>query len=983
MRSSAPSFLLCFLLFSAALLAQQSARSAREVYEGQTVTAVDLIANPHRDVEPLRASVAQQPGQPYSQEKVEASIFALQEKGGFAKVTVNVIPDVSGLRLNFLLEPAYYLGLIDFQGVTKTFSYTRLLQTVNLLDEDPYDAARLPPARAALLQFLKHNGYFQAKVDVASHIDDAHRLVNITFSVAMGKQARIGSVTLQGVADSEQFSLLHSTRSLRARFTGGLLKPGKPYSPGRVEAATKLIKRSLAEQHRLASKVHEIPPQYHAETNRVDVSFNVQVGPVVMIRTTGARFSSIPFMSGREMKKLIPIFSEGTIDADLVQEGQKNLVDCFQKKGFYDVKVTTDFEQQPDQVSLVYKIDRGKKHKVGRIAFRGNDNDRMPAKTLLPQLAIKPSHIWTHGSISQKLLRQSVDNLHAFYRDKGYEDVKITPLVAEHDPKIDVTFEINEGQQTLVDSIQVTGNHNVPQNQLAAPKGFELKAGAPFSARQLADDRNRISATYFERGYLNAEVKATVTRHSGDPHHVDVIYVISEHQMVRMSNVVYLGQKSTRLSLIKKTAKLHPESPMRRGELLAAESRLYDLNVFDWSSVGPRRPITDQPDEDALVKVHEAKRNEISYGFGFEVSHRGGNIPAGTVAVPGLPSVGLGSNQIAPSQALYASPLGSIEFTRRNMRGMAETASASILLSRLDQRVLTTYLQPHFLGSAWSSLTSFSIERTTENPLFAADLGDLSFQVEKLLSRKTHTRLQLRYDFNKTVLSHLLVPELVLPQDRDIYLSTFSGTLIRDRRDKPLDAHRGILATLDLRISPAALGSSATFAKLFGQFAFYKPVHSWVFANSVRLGLAKAFDGSFVPTSQLYFSGGGTSLRGFPIDQAGPQRLVPFCNVLKNQTGCVNVTLPVGGRQLFILNSEMRFPLRTMKNLGGVVFYDGGNIYSAINLNNFVNNYTNTVGVGLRYATPVGPIRFDIGRNLNPVAGISATQYFITLGQAF
>src|ERR1035441_9273450 len=95
--------------------------------------------------------------------------------------------------------------------------------------------------------------------------------------------------------------------------------------------------------------------------------------------------------------------------------------------------------------------------------------------------------------------------------------------------------------------------------------------------------------------------------------------------------------------------------------------------------------------------------------------------------------------------------------------------------------------------------------------------------------------------------------------------------------------------------------------------------------------LPTAFDGSFVPTSQLYFSGGGTSLRGFPIDQAGPQRLVPFCNVLQNQTGCVNVTLPVGGRQLFILNSEMRFPLRTMKNLGGVVFYDGGNIYSAIN----------------------------------------------------
>ena len=211
----------------------------------------------------------------------------------------------------------------------------------------------------------------------------------------------------------------------------------------------------------------------------------------------------------------------------------------------------------------------------------------------------------------------------------------------------------------------------------------------------------------------------------------------------------------------------------------------------------------------------------------------------------------------------------------------------------------------------------------------------------------------------------------------------FRARLIRDTRDKPLDAHRGVFATLNLGITPAALGSSATFAKLFGQYAFYKPFHSVVFANSVRLGFAKPLAGSFVPTSQLYFSGGGTSLRGFPIDEAGPQRLVPFCNVLQNQSGCVNVTVPVGGRQLFLLNSEVRFPLRLMKNLGGVVFYDGGNVYSAINFNNFASNYTNTVGIGLRYSTPIGPIRIDLGHNLNPVPGINPTQYFITLGQAF
>ncbi|MFZ0200959.1 MAG: POTRA domain-containing protein [Candidatus Sulfotelmatobacter sp.] len=976
------SILIVVLFSSITGTAQLSSTNPQAFYDGQNVTAVDLIANPHRNVDPLRAALVQKSGQPYSQANVEASIRALQDAGGFEKVTADVIPDISGLRLNFILESAYYLGIIDFQGVPKSLSYVRQLQVVNLQDQDPYDQARIPIAEAALTHFLQQNGYFQARVHAESEIDDANELVNITFSVASGKQARIGSVEIHGPANSEQTWLLRKTHSLRARFTGALLKSGKPYTPERIKAATAILKKSLARQHRLASKVREAPPQYHADTNRVDVAFEVEVGPVVLVRTTGARLSGIPFMSGREMKKLIPTYSEGAIDSDLVQEGQQNLTNYFQDKGYYDAKVTTDLQRQPDRILLLYKIDRGAKHKVDQVSFHGNY--QRSAKELLPLVQVKRSHLWTRGKVSQKLLKQSADNLLAFYRDKGYEDAKVTPQVTDREPKIEIVFEIDEGTQTLVDHVAVTGNHSIPEGQLTAPKGFELKAGAPFSSRELSDDRNRISATYLNRGYPNAEVRTTVSRHSNNPHLVDVTYLISEQQMVRVNKVIYLGQKHTRLPLIHKTADLSPEIPMKRVQLLAAETRLYDLNIFDWASVGPRRPITDQTEEDSLVKVHEAARNEITYGFGFEVSHRGGNIPTGTVALPGGgATIGLGNNKIAPSQATYASPLGSIQFTRRNMRGLGETASASILLSRLDQRAITSYLQPHFLGSGWSSLTSFSIERTTQNPLFAASLGDASFQLEKLLNRKTNTRLQLRYGFNKTILSQVLVSGLVLPQDQNVHLSTFSSTLIRDTRDKPLDAHRGVFENVTLGITPEALGSSASFARFFGQYAFYKPFHSVVFADSVRLGLAKAFNGSFVPTSQLYFSGGGTSLRSFPIDEAGPQRLVPFCNVLQNQTGCVNVTVPLGGRQLFILNSEVRFPLRIMKNLGGVVFYDGGNVYSAINFNNFTSNYTNTVGIGLRYSTPIGPIRIDLGHNLNPVPGINPTQYYITLGQAF
>jgi outer membrane protein assembly factor BamA len=979
MRLSVLCSILCLLCAGA--LAQLALQAPSTSYDGQNVSAISLIANPHRDLQPLIPLVQQKARELYSEQKIEASRQALQDAGHFQKVQVSIVPEVAGLRVNFLLEPAYYLGVVTFPGAEKLFSYTRLLQVADLPDEDPYDASRIPVAEGALTDFLHRNGYFQSAVHAEPAIDDDHQLVGVKFVIVPGKQARISSVEVEGANAPESGRLLHAVHSLRARLSGGLLKAGKPYTPERVKAATTLMKRTLTQQHRLASSVKENPPKYNASTNRVDVSFSVQVGPVVTIRAEGARLSMIPWLAGRQMKKLIPVYSEGTIDRELVEEGQRNLTEFFQKKGFSDVKVTTDFQKKPDEILLVYRIDRGPKHKVARILFHGNYG--IPEKDLLAQIKVKKAHIWTHGALSQKLLKQSASNIEALYRDRGYEEIKVTPRTIDRGSKIDVDFDIEEGTQTLVEDVQVSGNEHVASAQLTVPQGFELRSGTPFSPRKLANDRNRISATYLNRGYLNAEVKATVAK-TADPHRVNVAYAINENQLVRIDQAIYLGQAHTRLSLISKTAQIAVESPMRREQLLESESRLYDLGIFDWSSVGPRKPITDQTDEAALVKVHEAKRNEITYGFGFELSHRGGNIPTGTVALPGGGgSIGLNGYQIAPSQSTFASPRGTVQFTRHNMRGLGETVSASILASRLDYRVLTTYGQPHFVGSGWSSLSSFSLERNSENPLFTEALGDLSFQVERLISHKHNTRVQFRYDFNKTALSHILVPDLVLAQDQRVRLSTFSGTLIHDTRDKPLDAHKGIFGTIDLGITPTAFGSSADFTKLFGQLAQYQPFHAIVFANSIRIGMVSQFAGSFVPTSQLYFSGGGTSLRGFPIDEAGPQRLVPFCNVLQGQSGCVNITVPVGGKQLFVFNSEVRFPLGIMKAFGGVVFYDGGNVYRTINLHDFVHNYTNTVGMGFRYSTPIGPVRFDIGRNLNPVPGINPLQYYITIGQAF
>jgi outer membrane protein assembly factor BamA len=190
--------------------------------------------------------------------------------------------------------------------------------------------------------------------------------------------------------------------------------------------------------------------------------------------------------------------------------------------------------------------------------------------------------------------------------------------------------------------------------------------------------------------------------------------------------------------------------------------------------------------------------------------------------------------------------------------------------------------------------------------------------------------------------------------------------------------------TVELGINPIALGSSVNFARLRAQQAYYRNVGKGViWANSLRLGAEQEFAGSRVPLSELFFSGGGSTLRGFPLNGAGPQRSVSVCGNPSDASTCSLIQVPTGGRELVIINSEFRIPVPIKKGLGVVAFYDGGNVFQHVGFSDFGSSYSNSVGVGLRYATPIGPVRVDLGRNLSPLPGIKATQIFITLGQAF
>jgi outer membrane protein insertion porin family len=279
----------------------------------------------------------------------------------------------------------------------------------------------------------------------------------------------------------------------------------------------------------------------------------------------------------------------------------------------------------------------------------------------------------------------------------------------------------------------------------------------------------------------------------------------------------------------------------------------------------------------------------------------------------------------------------------------------------------------------------FPVNELRRTPYIRRFSKGASFQIEKSLDRKRTQKVVGGYSYQRTDLSNIFIPELVLPQDQRIKLSTVFTRYVRDTRDTPLDPHHGQYQTLNLSVTPEAFGSSSNFVRFFGQTTFYKPVKPWLtWANNFRLGLAAPFgQGGYVPLSERFFSGGLDSLRGFAINGAGPQRSVPVCSNPSDASTCSLISVPSGGLMLAIFNSEGRFPIPLKKDLGGVVFYDGGNVYANINAHQFLSNYSNSIGVGIRYKTRVGPIRLDLGRNLDPQPGLKATQYFVTLGQAF
>ena len=159
---------------------------------------MDLVAKPNVDVDALRPLVLQKEGETFSTAKVQSAVTALQQRGNFSKVEVEVTPEASGLRVMFVMQPVYYLGMIYFPGALEAFSYPRLLQAVNYPPQEPYDESRVKAAERTLQRFFAENGYFTARVESESKLDEVRLLVDVFFHVTLNKRAKFGRVTVTG-----------------------------------------------------------------------------------------------------------------------------------------------------------------------------------------------------------------------------------------------------------------------------------------------------------------------------------------------------------------------------------------------------------------------------------------------------------------------------------------------------------------------------------------------------------------------------------------------------------------------------------------------------------------------------------------------------------------------------------------------------------------------------------------------------------------
>ncbi len=966
-----------------------SSLAAMSSYVGRTVKSVELPGVP--DADHLLQMVPQKAGQPLDRDQVRDSIRALFSTGRFADIQAEVTVSGTDVILTFTTSLNFFVGAIDVEGAPGHPSYNQIVNASKLQFGELHTLDKLNRSLQNIRQLMQENGYYRARVTAESTSNAATQQVSILFHITAREPAHVGEVKVSGHPSFSQGQVQDLAR----------LHPGERVTAARITNALQHLRKKLQKQQRVLAQVSIAEQKYRAESNAVDYTFLIEPGPVVVLYAQGFH------VSRGTLKKEIPIYQENALDDDLLNEGKRNLLNYLQSRGHFDASVDFQKETTPDTVRITYRIDPGPVHKLELVEITGNKY--FSTQLLRQRLQIQPAgKLFSPGRYSEALLKNDVAGFQALYLSNGFRQAKIQTKVDDdyrRNPNhLAVHIRIEEGPQTLVGAFRIVGNQKVEAK--AFPE-LNTAAGQPYSEQSLASDRDSILNYYFNHGFSKAVLDIITDPTPGTPDREDVTYSIQEGEQFFVDHVMVGGLEHTRDYVVQREVQVVAGKPLSQQDLLDTQTKLYDLGIFSQVDTAVQNPEGSDPQKNVLVQVQEARRYTFTYGLGLEFE-------------TGLPS---GTN--SPAGSTGVSPRVGFDVTRLNVAGRDQTLTFQSHVGTLQQRGLISYEVPKIFDNDRLKLfytifydNSLNVSTFTSQRLEGKI--DLRQQIGKLQANHS-TSITYRFDYRRVKASSFA--SNFSPAEFSLFsLPAHVGgpgfTFIRDQRDNPLESTKGQYFTLDGFAASSYVGSQSDYARALAQdstyYGFGRSNHKFVFARSTTLGLEQVYRGtrilppgscplnnlqtacqqniSIIPLPELFFAGGGNSHRGFGLNQAGPR---------DPDSG-----FPVGGSALFVNSEELRFPSISLPYLGEgfgfALFHDMGNVFTASHdmlkglmrwhqpnpsqclqfspvtaptpYNNCVTSFDNSgydytshaVGIGLRYKTPIGPLRFDFGYNLNP-----------------
>ncbi|MGF7179560.1 POTRA domain-containing protein [Tunturiibacter psychrotolerans] len=958
------------------------------VFEGVTFDATDTLPK----------ELAQKAGQPLDPQEVRADLRRLFASGRYRDIAVRGVRQGDQVTLIFAGVARYYVGRVTITGVKSERLAPLLEFATKLSPGTAFTDSQIPAGTEGIKEILQQQGYYEPTVSVKSETDEVGHQINVTYTVSIGPQARVGQVKLVG----DDTGLTPEEFQKQSK-----LKENSKVRRDSTSNALDRLRKLYQKKDRLEATVSLQKQTYDNVRDKVDYEFHANQGPQVKVSVEGAKIST-----GR-LHLLVPIFEEGTIDNDLLNEGVFNIRDYEQQQGFFDAKVAVKVVGNATTTEqVVFTVERGLKHKVVAVNLKGNKY--FTDDLLHERMRVQKSNAYQRsGRYSPALVSGDVNAIQSLYRANGFDDAKITTDVKDvtvgKDGKplkageIAVTFTIVEGPQQKFGKVDLAG---VDASRLQDVRGLmNAQQGQPFSLVTLSGDRDTVLQYYLAHGFDQVKVEIKQTKEAAGTDKTDVSLDVTEGQQVFVNRVLLSGVEKTKPSVVAQQILVHPGDPLDQTALLQTQRNLYNIALFNEVIAAVQNPAGDAPQKNVVLQVTEAKRWNVTYGFGFEAQT--GTPQPGTISEASCIQLGLTfpCNQLSPEGKPGVSPRVSLDVSRINLRGTEDSLTLHTSYGLLEQVAILTLQNPHLYGSKnFSAALSGGYSNVQDITTFAASTLQGDFRITEKW-RRTHTFIydflyrRVKVDPNSLQVSADLIPLLSQP----VRVGGPGVTWFHDTRSPgPLDAVKGEYSTIQGFVASSKFGSQTDFWKLDGTNSTYYQFGKlkYVFARSTRIGYERASginpnagnsacEGvllttnpscNAIPLPERLYAGGANSHRGFPINGAGPRDL---------QTG-----FPVGGSAAFVNSFELRLPAQTLPLVGNsvnfVIFHDMGNVFqnakdmfpsftrftqpnkqTCANVSGIIgtcdfNYFSHALGLGARYKTPVGPVRVDFSYNLNP-----------------